>query len=158
MKQFFADFEVLSCAPEFANDMYDELLEGFYKTACRVRDTAKNLVHVKTGALRNTIRARKGKKHAGLEKFMQFITSSGGYFKDDPAAFTIAGDRTAILGKEVYWHYMLEYGTYDKPAHPFFRPAINSNFNAALAEAQHAGQRAINKRRRLRRIAKGRIE
>jgi len=153
------DYEVSTCAPEFAQDMYDELVEGFYKTAVRIRDKARGLVpygmrpHPKKASskhLRETIRARRSRRKSNLQKLMQYISESGSYYKDDPAAFVFAGSRL----EDVYWHYWVEYGTYDSPAHPFMRPAINANFAPILAEVLRSGRRAVNKRRRLRRIAK----
>jgi HK97 gp10 family phage protein len=149
------DYEVNDCITEFAQDMYDELVESFYKTAERIRDTAQGLVAVLTGRLRDTIRARRSRKKNTLAKLTQFLTSEGGYYQDDPAAFVFAGDRQGSMGDPVYWQYWVEYGTYDKPAQPFMRPAVDANFNPMLAESERAGRRAINKRRRLRRRSKG---
>jgi HK97 gp10 family phage protein len=156
------DYEISTCAPEFAQDMYDELAAGFYKTAVRIRDTARALVpvghlpHPRKASpkhLRDSIRARYSRRRSGLQKLMQFMTASSGYYKDDPAAFVFAGNRR----ESIYWHYWVEYGTYDSPAHPFMRPAINAGFNPALAETQRSGRRALNKRRRLRRLAKRQV-
>ena len=141
------DHELVWNGPQFAGDMYDELVEGFYKAAVRIRDTARSLVPVKTGKLRDSIRARKSRKRGAIGKLIQFLTAGGSYYKDDPAAFVFAGNRR----EGVYWHYFVEYGTYNKPAHPFMRPAMDASFNAVLAEAERAGKRAINKRRRERR-------
>lgn len=108
-------------------EMPEELEKGFLSSARRIAAAAKSLVPVKTGKLKSTIRIRKAKKK-----------------KDRPGAFVFAGNRR----ENIYWHYMVEYGTYDKPAHPFVRPAIYANFNATLEEAKRAGKRVINKKRR----------
>lgn len=157
-----AEYEYSSCSPEFVQDMYDELVEGFYKSAVRIRDRAKDLVPVGDLAahpdkanpemhLRDTIRAAKSRRKSQVSQLLQYFTERGSFYKDDPAAFVIAGKREA----DVYWQYWVEYGTYFKPARPFMRPAVDSNFNAILAEAERSGRRAVNKRRRLRKWGAG---
>ncbi len=149
------DVEYSSCTEDLAADMYEEQSKAFYTIAKRIRDAAWGLVPVLTGALRSTIRAARSRRKGALARLRQYITSEGGYYKDDPAAFVIAGDRNNRLGKGyIYYPFMVEYGTYDKPAHPFLRPAAYANFNPLLAEAERAGKRALNKRRRLRKRAK----
>jgi HK97 gp10 family phage protein len=145
------DLEYSTCSGDFANDMWDEQIKAYFKIAERIRDQAKALVPVRTGQLKNTIRATKAKKKTALVKFYQFITSKGSYYADDPAAFAIAGDQFArATGKYVWWHYFVEYGTYFNDAHPFLRPAAIANFNPFLAEAERAGKRAVNSLRRMR--------
>lgn len=145
------DIEYDTCASEFAQDTYEGLLEGFYKSAERIRDKAQSLVPYKTGKLHNTIRARKSKKKGLFEKFSKFIFSDRAYYQDDPAAFVFAGDWSArATGKYVWYHYMVEFGTYDSPARPFLRPAAYANFNAVNAEAAHMMKRVMNKKRRMR--------
>lgn len=157
-----AEYEITTCGPEFVEDMYDELVAGFYKAAVRIRDKARDLVPVGDLAkhpakanpdvhLRDTIRAGKSKKKNVLQNALQFLSETKAYYKDDPAAFVIAGKRS----DRVYWQYWVEYGTYFKEARPFMRPAMIANFDPVLAEAERAGRRAINKRRRLRKWGKG---
>lgn len=156
------EYEITTCAPEFVQDMYDELVEGFYKTAVVIRDKAINLVPVGNLAahpkkanpnvhLRDTIRAGRSKKKNVLGKALQFLSESRAYYKDDPAAFVFAGKRA----DRVYWAHWVEFGTYFEPAHPFMRPAMNSSFNKLIAETERYGRRAINKRRRQRKWGKG---
>lgn len=153
------DYEITSCAPEVVADMYEELVEGFYKTAVRIRDRAVELVPYQEGVdhqhLRDTIRARRSRKKNTLAQALEFLTTEKSFYKDDPAAFVIAGDRLSRLGDPVFWHYWVEYGTYSKPARPYMRPAMMANFDAVLAEAERAGKRALNKRRRLRKWGAG---
>jgi len=113
------------------DDMNEELQESFTRAARRIEADAKSLVHVGPGDpmhLKDTIRSFP----AVQEKWK-------------PGAFVFAGDRD----KGVYWHFMLEFGTYESDAHPFLRPAADKNFNPALAEARHTAQRVINRKRRI---------
>ena len=104
--------------------MKDDMFIVYSKTADKIRDNAKNLVSVRTGQLKNTIRARSN--------------------KDKNIALVFAGDRKA----GIYWAHMVEFGTYFNPAHPFMRPAADSNFNPLKAESKHMAQRVINQQRR----------
>lgn len=113
------------------SDMTEELQESFFRSAQRIETDAKANVALGPGDpmhLRDTIRARQARQE-----------------KLKPSAYVFAGDRD----RGVYWHYMVEFGTYESPAHPFLRPAADKNFSPALAEAAHAGQRAINRERRV---------
>ncbi len=113
-----------------------EMGKALFKSAERIAANARSRVKYsdipisKThpGHLRDTIVARKAKK----EKFK-------------PGAFVFAGDRL----KGIYWHFMVEFGTFFKQAHPFMRPAVSANFNATGAEAARAAKREINKQRRI---------
>lgn len=126
--------EIVWNGDEIIKDMRAELMNAFYGVGKKIVVDAKRRIHNVSGKLAETIRVRKAVK----EKYK-------------PAAFIFAGNRQ----ESVYWHYMVEYGTYDKPAHPYIRPAVNSNFNAIKAESARAGKRVINKRRR--EHAKGRL-
>jgi len=135
-----------------SRDLFKELQASFLESAqqiaidarqhCPVGTTEHSYKGKATGHLRDTIRARPGRK--GRLKALVHGLATGEYETAQPVAYTFAGNRRA----GVYWHYFVEYGTYDKPAHPFMRPAADRNFNPALAEAEHAAQRAINKKRR----------
>ena len=112
------------------SDIDETLQKSSFRTASRIEQTAKALVSVGPGDpmhLRDTIRAVPARRE-----------------KWKPAAFVFAGDRD----RGVYWHWMVEFGTYFKKAHPFLRPAADRNFNAGLADAAHATQRVVNARRR----------
>ncbi len=127
---------------DIIDGMKFELQEASFKSAERIAAKAKSIVEYSDipiissspgklghpGHMRDTIRAR----HARREK-------------DMPGAFVFAGDRR----KGIYWQWMLEYGTYDKGAHAFMRPAINANFDATVAEAARAANREINRVRRV---------
>ncbi|KKL21151.1 hypothetical protein LCGC14_2448340 [marine sediment metagenome] len=120
---------------DIIDGMEFELQGAFFKSAERIATSAKSKVEYSTipitnkhpGHLKDTIRAR----HARREK-------------DMPGAFVFAGNRL----KGIYWQWMVEYGTYDKPARAYMRPAINANFNATVAEAARAANREINRVRR----------
>ncbi len=120
---------------DIIDGMEFELQGAFFKSAERIAANAKSRV-VRSdlpitpehpGHLKDTIRAR----HARREK-------------DMPGAFVFAGN----VRKGIYWQWMVEYGTYDKSARPYMRPAINANFNATMAEAARAANREINRARR----------
>jgi len=130
----------------YGEDIIDGMKMGLgdalFTGAERIAERAKMLVHEGPGDpmhLKATIRARRARKE-----------------KWKPGAFVFAGDRT----KGVYWHFMLEYGTYEGKAYPYMRPAIDANFNAVAAESKRAVQREINKKRRVsaktKRIQEGR--
>ena len=140
---------------EITKDMYSEMQQAFLTSANRIADKARQLVpegdleaHGKKASqtlhLRDTIRARGRRKRIG-ENLLHGVVS-GQYETALPGAWVFAGDRE----KYVYWAHFVEFGTYDQPAHPFMRPAADANFDATLAEAQRAGQRVVNKRRRAR--------
>ena len=112
---------------EVVKDMDEELMKSSMATASRIAIDAKSRIHNVSGRLAGTIRARAARKE-----------------KWKPGAFVFAGDRT----QGIFWHYFVEYGTYDKSAHPFMRPAVDKNFNFMRAESEHAAKRAINKKRR----------
>lgn len=134
---------------EITDDMYVEIQQSMVESAGAIADRAKQLVPSGPGDpmhLRDTIRARGRRKRSRLEILVGGL-ASGKYETALPGAWVYAGDRN----KFVYWAHMVEYGTYSSPAHPFLRPAADAGFNATLAEAEHAGRRVINKRRRQRR-------
>ena len=133
-------------------DMYHELQEGMVASAERIAATAKMLVPVGPGIpghLRDTIRARGGRK-GKLRAIVHTLATGAQYEKALPTAYVFAGDRE----HGIYWPHFVEYGTYFRDAHPFLRPAMDANFNATQAEAERAGRRALNKRRRERRQKK----
>jgi HK97 gp10 family phage protein len=135
-------------------DMYTELQGAMLASAERMAENAKQLVPVGPGVpkhLRDTIRARGRKKRSQLELLAHRL-ATGDFALETawPGAWVFAGDRKA----RVYWAHFVEYGTYDKPARPYLRPAMDANFNATLADAARAGQRVINKRRRERTAAR----
>ena len=103
-----------------------EMLDGYFKSAQNIRDKAKSGIHNVSGALSGTVRAVKS--------------------VEQNAALVFAGSRR----EGIYYASFVEYGTYDKPAHPFMRPAADSSFNATLAEAERTGKRILNKARRMR--------
>lgn len=109
---------------DIAGDMNAELANASFNTAGRIVVDARARIHNVSGKLAKSMRRRRS--------------------RTDNAAFVFAGNRRV----GVYWHYFVEYGTYDKPAHPFLRPAVDKNFNAARAEHMHAARRALNKKRR----------
>ena len=122
--------EGIHYGPQAVEDMLIAMQKACSNTANRVRDTAKGLVRVGPGNpmhVRDTIIARNVLKEAYR-----------------PMSLVTAGNRD----KGVYWHYMLEFGTYFSDAHPFMRPAYQRNFSAFKAEALRGGKRAINARRR----------
>jgi len=124
------------------HDMFDELQGAMLASAKRIAADARGRINLGPGDpkhLRDTVRARAGRHEA----------AGGEHETALPVAYVFAGERRA----GVYWHYMVEYGTYDKPAHPFMRPAVDANFNPTLAEAARAGKRALNKQRREKRQA-----
>jgi len=130
-------------------DMYTELQAGMVKSAEQIAARARSLAPVGEGDpkhLRDTIRAKGRRKKSGLEILAARLARSD-YETALPGAWVFAGNRDEY----VYWAHFVEFGTYEAPAHPFLRPAMDSNFNATLAEAKRAGQRALNKRRRARR-------
>ena len=133
-------------------DMYHELQEGMVASAERIAATAKMLVPFGPGIpghLRDTIRARGGRK-GKLRAIVHTLATGAQYEKALPTAYVFAGDRE----HGIYWPHFVEYGTYFRDAHPFLRPATDANFNATQAEAERAGRRALNKRRRERRQKK----
>ena len=129
-------------------EMYDELQDSFVQSAERIATDARSLVNLGPGDpahLRDTIRAKGRKKERAVERIARGL-ARGEYEKALPGAWVFAGDRE--LG--VYWAHMVEYGTYDSPANPFLRPAVDKNFNPTIAEAERAGRRVTNRRRRTR--------
>ena len=126
-------------------DMFDELQSAMLDSAKNIAASARSKVPVRTGKLRSTIRARPGRY--GKLKTEAHGLATGEYETALPVAYVFAGNRQ----EDIYWHYFVEYGTYDKPARPYMRPAVDANFNPTLAEAARAGQRALNKKRRERR-------
>tara|TARA_Y100000310_G_C20545072_1_gene745174 strand:- start:446 stop:916 length:471 start_codon:yes stop_codon:yes gene_type:complete len=116
---------------QYIVNMYKDMLQAYGHSADKIRNVAKSLVPVDSGDLKETIRARVSEK-----KYM---------------ALVFAGDRTkttAAHPKKIFYAHMVEYGTYFEPAHPFMRPAADSNFNAVKAESTHAAQRSVNAKRR----------
>jgi len=125
------DIEGLWFGEDVIADMKFGLGNALFTGAQRIAERAKTLIHEGPGVpmhLKETIRARKARKE-----------------KWKPGAFVFAGDRL----KGVYWHWMLEYGTYEGKAYPYMRPAVDQNFNAVAAESKRAVQREINKKRRV---------
>ena len=130
---------------EITRDMYEELQQAMDASAERIAAAARQNVPRRTGRLHDSIRARSGRK--GRLQALVHKLATGEYETALPVSYVFAGNRM----RGVYWHYFVEYGTYDSPAHPFMRPAVDANFNATAAEAERAGKRVLNKRRRERR-------
>ena len=142
---------------KITEDMYTEIQGAMIKSAEGIANKAKQLVPVGEGDpqhLRDTIRAVGRRKRSGFELLARGL-ASGKYETALPGAWVFAGLRR--LG--VYWAHWVEFGTYSKPARPFLRPAADAGFNPTMAEAERAGRRVVNKRRRTRVAArKRRIE
>ena len=135
---------------EISKDMYAEVQQAMVTSAERIADRAQGLVPIGPGIpkhLKDTIRAKGRRKKSRAEILVHGI-ATGDYALETalPGAWVFAGEQDA----GVYWAHFVEYGTYESEAHPFLRPAVDENFNAAVAETEHAAQRAINKRRRRR--------
>ncbi len=140
---------------KITEDMYAEMQGAMLTSAKGIANRAKQLVpvgdlgaHPEKAAdihLRDTIRAVGRRKRSRLETLARGIVS-GIYETALPGAWVFAGFRR--LG--VYWAHWVEFGTYSKPARPFLRPAADAGFNPTLAEADRAGRRVVNKRRRTR--------
>ena len=142
---------------EITRDMYAEMQAAMLASAEQVAAQAKALVPVGKGVpkhLRDTIRAQGRRKRSRLEVLTHGL-ASGDYETALPGAWVFAGERNKPKDQAVYWAHWVEYGTYAKPARPFLRPAADANFNPTLAEAERAGKRAINKRRRARKHGAG---
>ncbi len=149
---------------KITEDMYTEIQQSMIKSADGIANRAKQLVsvgdladHPKKAAaihLRDTIRAVGRRKRSRPELLARGIVS-GKYETALPGAWVMAGARRLF----VYWAHWVEFGTYSKPARPYLRPAADAGFNPTLAEAERAGRRVTNKRRRTRKAArKRRIE
>ena len=150
---------------KITEDMYTEMQGAMLESAEVIANKARQLVPVgdlskhtdpasPTLHLRDTIRARGRRKRSGFETLARQIVS-GIYETALPGAWVFAGDRDRF----VYWHWMVEFGTYGNPAHPFMRPAVDSSFNAVQAHTERAGRRVLLKRRRTRAAARrARIE
>lgn len=133
MNDMSVELEGKHYGPQAKEDMLIALQKACSTTANRVRDTARALVPLGPGIpkhLRDTIVARNVLRSYGRHK--------------PPMSVVAAGDRP----HGVYWHYMVEYGTYWRAAHPFMRPAYQRNFDPFKAEARRQGKRALNARRR----------
>jgi len=146
---------------EITRDMYAEMQQTMLNEAERIAATARQLVRVGKGVprhLRDTIRAKAKRKETGLERLVHGITS-GDYEVALPGAWVFAGDRAHKKDQAVYWAHWVEYGTYDSPARPYMRPAVEANFSYMEAAILGAGRRVINKKRRARakerRLAEG---
>jgi len=136
---------------QITKEMYTEVQQALLSSAEVIATKARALVPEDTGALKLSIRAMGRRKRSQIETLARGL-AGGSYETALPGAWVFAGRRS----ERVYWAHWVEYGTYDKPAHPFMRPAMDSSFNAVLAEAGRAGQRVINKRRRTRAAARRR--
>jgi len=133
-------------------DMYKEMQDAMIGSAERIAEKAISLVPVGPGIpehLRDTIKAKGKRKKSGFERFIHGA-ATGDYETALPGAWVFIGTKGGTKETDVYWAHFVEFGTYEAPAHPFIRPAVDSNFNATLADAERAGQRVINKRRRAR--------
>lgn len=134
---------------EITEDMYTEVQQAMLRSAEQIARKAKSLVPEDSGDLKRSIRAMGRRKRSRMESFARSVVS-GNYETALPGAWVFAGRRS----KSIYWAHWVEYGTYESPAHPFLRPAMDSSFNAVLAEAGRAGQRVVNRRRRARAAAR----
>lgn len=133
---------------EISRDMYSEMQASMIRSAEGIAVKARANVPVGEGVprhLRDTIRAVGRRKKSRFEILAHGL-ASGDYETALPGAWVFAGLRR--LG--VYWAHWVEFGTFGNPANPYLRPAVDSSFNAVLAESERAGRRVINKRRRKR--------
>ena len=107
-----------------------EMLDGYMRSAERIRDDAKGRIHNVSGELARTTRV--------------------GRSTEQNAAFVFSGSRR----ERIYYPHFVEFGTYNSKAYPYMRPAMDSNFNATLAEAERTGKRILNKERRMKTTVK----
>jgi len=127
---------------EVINDIQDHLQVSFLGSAQRIEADAKANVP-------RSADPKAGEYPGHLQDTIRAVQARQKRYK--PSAYIFAGDQFGkFTGQEVYWHHMVEYGTYYRDAHPYLRPAADKNFNPALAEAAHATQRAVNAQRRAR--------
>lgn len=137
---------------EISRDMYTEMQQAMLKSAEGIATKARQLVPVGEGVpehLRDTIVA-KGKRKKSRAELLAHLLAGGEYETALPGAFVFAGTTGGTKETDVYWAHFVEFGTYESPAHPFMRPAADAGFSSTLAEAEHAGRRVINRRRRAR--------
>jgi len=111
------------------------MMRGMGITADKIRDAAESLVPKPPGApyasgdLVRTIRARMSERKK--------------------SAYVIAGDKDMITQahpRGIFYPHMVEFGTYESPAQPFMRPAVNARWT--LNDAADQVRKAINKKRR----------
>ena len=131
-------------------DMYREMQDACVASAEVIAQKARNTVPVGAQGkrqhkhLRDTIRAVGKRKQSRTELVTAALASGQPLETAMPGAFVIAGERK--MG--VYWHYYVEYGTYDNVGQPFMRPAMDSSFDVVKAHAARAVDRMLLKNRR----------
>ena len=111
----------------------EKVMKHLSDGANAVRDEAKRLAPVKTGALRESIKARTMKDSLASAVYCDYPDADGGY------------NEWRVIqkgGKRPYYAIAVEYGTRRTPAQPFLGPAvenkrqeIDAGMEAALKEA-----------------------
>jgi HK97 gp10 family phage protein len=119
-----------------------------------VRDaTRKNidaLQLVDTGNMRAAVAAQRSKRTRLTSEHRVGIKSGGGYRSGDiqggkTSDVKAAKTGTGKLGVDAFYWRFLEFGTVDRPATPFLRPAFESNKNKAVEEIKRVLERRIKK-------------
>lgn len=96
-----------------ASDILDpEMVEGLIEVADSVVQDARAIVRIDTGSLQKSIRRQ---HHVSQAQIHSIAVTAGGY---------ITNSKT---GRIVDYGHHLEYGTSRMPAHPFMRPALETN-------------------------------
>lgn len=105
---------------------------------------------VDTGNMRAAVAAQRSKRTRLTSEHRVGVKSGGGYRSGDiqggktsdvKAAKTGAGK----LGVDAYYWRFLEFGTVDRPATPFLRPAFEGNKIKAIEEMKRVLERRIKK-------------
>lgn len=104
-------------------ELRDKTYERLRKLTDMVMEEAKRRAPVKTGALRDSIKARSWKKSRNTPNKMRGVV-----YADYPntGRRTKRKTKKQAAGARVYYAFAIEYGTRHTPPRPFLRPALRS--------------------------------
>ena len=114
--QFINSTKILRAIKECPEKMSAALADQLEQAGNRIRDEAKRLAPVDTGALRDSIKTRVNRR--GLKTTVKI-------FADYPRGKGVRKTKTRkqVKGARVYYAFAVEYGTTHRKATPFLMPA-----------------------------------
>lgn len=130
--------KLLKAFKELPEKMNKALGDELEKTGEEIRDEAKRLAPVRTGALRESIKKRAWRRNGRTTvKVLADYPKTGRYRK--------AKTRKQAAGSEEYYAFAVEFGTKNQQERPFLRPAANKVEEGLGNKVSHQMELVLNK-------------
>lgn len=136
--------EVKRALDRATDDIKRRVQEATRQTALEVAADARSRVPVRTGELRNTIRAEPGDK----SPYVWFVKAGFGKLKRPKGRASRVGTRrrpkVTAIGSPGIYAAVIEFGSSTKPARPFMFPALEAARSGHIARVSRAIKQACD--------------